>query len=114
VNKPFDEALEFSQSGSDESVDTVAEKKKLKAMKPSISMETGPSSSSSFEVKQQNNLNSGLLDKSASSLKLGASGSQMSLSNNMQKQMAPVPVQQVCYIILSRPSVIKCISFIST
>ena len=83
-------------------------------MKPSISMETGPSSSSSFEVKQQNNLNSGLLDKSASSLKLGASGSQMSLSNNMQKQMAPVPVQQVCYIILSRPSVIKCISFIST
>lgn len=28
LNKPFDEALEFSHSGSDDSVDTVSEKKR--------------------------------------------------------------------------------------
>lgn len=41
LNKPFDEALEFSQSGSDESVDTVNEKKK----KPTVG--------GGFEPRQQ-------------------------------------------------------------
>jgi hypothetical protein len=42
LNKPFDEALEFSQSGSDDSVDTRLSERKGKA-KPAEAKTSGPS-----------------------------------------------------------------------
>lgn len=48
LNKPFDEALEFSQSGSDDSVDTRLSDKKGRSQPGVESKNPGPSSSSAI------------------------------------------------------------------
>ena len=62
LNKPFDEALEFSQSGSDESVDTVSDKKLLSKQsqqpkplesKPIVSAATSTQGKQSIPQMQQ-------------------------------------------------------------